>query len=74
MAEHKQILLKNVHEPNQNQIESAMSRGAYSILDKALGMDPLKIIDEVKASQLRGRGGAGFPTTAGSSGGRRPVR
>ena len=36
--------------------------GGYRAVRKALDMDPAKIIDEVKASGLRGRGGAGFPT------------
>ncbi len=36
--------------------------GGYEVLAKALKMEPQKIIDEVKASGLRGRGGAGFPT------------
>ena len=34
----------------------------YKALQKALGMEPDAIINEVKASNLRGRGGAGFPT------------
>src|ERR1700757_3721709 len=34
----------------------------YKALQKALGMQPDAIINEVKASNLRGRGGAGFPT------------
>ena len=34
----------------------------YSRLKKAFGMKPDQIIDEVKASNMRGRGGAGFPT------------
>ena len=37
------------------------SRG-YEALKKALGMPPNDIIEQVKASGLRGRGGAGFPT------------
>jgi NADH-quinone oxidoreductase subunit F len=37
-------------------------RGGYEALRKALGMSPEAIIEEVKASGLRGRGGAGFPT------------
>ncbi|MEO8453402.1 MAG: NADH-quinone oxidoreductase subunit NuoF [Gemmatimonadota bacterium] len=39
-----------------------VKRGGYEALKKALGMTPAAIIDEVKASGLRGRGGAGFPT------------
>src|SRR5204862_372422 len=36
--------------------------GGYEALRKALAMDPAAIAEEVKASGLRGRGGAGFPT------------
>ena len=36
--------------------------GGYETLAKALKLEPQKIIDEVKAAGLRGRGGAGFPT------------
>ncbi|MEZ4588560.1 MAG: NADH-quinone oxidoreductase subunit NuoF [Gemmatimonadales bacterium] len=39
-----------------------VKRGGYEALKKALGMTPEAIIEEVKASGLRGRGGAGFPT------------
>ncbi|MHC5003548.1 MAG: NADH-quinone oxidoreductase subunit NuoF [Planctomycetota bacterium] len=35
--------------------------GGYQALEKALDMEPAKIVDTVKESQLRGRGGAGFP-------------
>ncbi len=37
-------------------------RGGYNGLQKALSMSPAEIVDVVKASGLRGRGGAGFPT------------
>jgi NADH-quinone oxidoreductase subunit F len=36
--------------------------GGYEGLRKALSMEPSAVVDEVKTSQLRGRGGAGFPT------------
>ncbi|MHB1327906.1 MAG: NADH-quinone oxidoreductase subunit NuoF [Gemmatimonadales bacterium] len=39
-----------------------IKRGGYQALKKALGMTPDAIIEEIKASGLRGRGGAGFPT------------
>ncbi|MCB0333720.1 MAG: NADH-quinone oxidoreductase subunit F, partial [Bdellovibrionales bacterium] len=62
MGEQRQILLKNINEPDQHLLAHAESRGAYKAIRKALEMDPLKIIDEMKASSIRGRGGAGFPT------------
>jgi NADH-quinone oxidoreductase subunit F len=39
-----------------------VKRGGYEALKKALAMTPEAIIEELKASGLRGRGGAGFPT------------
>jgi len=39
-----------------------VAQGGYSGLARALDMDGTAIVDEVKASGLRGRGGAGFPT------------
>jgi len=43
-------------------LEGYKKHGGYVQLAKALKMQPQQIIDEVKASGLRGRGGAGFPT------------
>lgn len=39
----------------------AKSHGAYKSLDKLFSMEPGEVINEVKSSGLRGRGGAGFP-------------
>lgn len=43
-------------------LEVAKQHGAYSTLDKVFSMEPASVIEEVKKSGLRGRGGAGFPT------------
>jgi NADH-quinone oxidoreductase subunit F len=43
-------------------IDDYVDTGGYQALEKALGMAPSEVIEEVKASGLRGRGGAGFPT------------
>jgi NADH-quinone oxidoreductase subunit F len=56
------ILLANVLRPNSERITTYMDHGGYEALRKALSMSPEAIIAEVKASGLRGRGGAGFPT------------
>jgi NADH-quinone oxidoreductase subunit F len=48
--------------PNSNKIEVYLKHAGYQALEKALKqMTPDSIIDEVKKSNLRGRGGAGFP-------------
>ena len=41
--------------------EEYVRTGGYKALEMALGMQPAKIVEMVKESQLRGRGGAGFP-------------
>ncbi|HEX5734831.1 MAG TPA: NADH-quinone oxidoreductase subunit NuoF [Blastocatellia bacterium] len=56
------ILLVNIEKPDQTTIAKYRERGGYKALEKALAMEPAAIIDEVKTSGLRGRGGAGFPT------------
>jgi NADH-quinone oxidoreductase subunit F len=62
MPKHKQILLKNIHVANNHLLSEYEKGGGYQAIRKTLAMDPLKVIEEVKASGLRGRGGAGFPT------------
>jgi len=44
-----------------HRLEIAKQHGAYATIDKLFAMKPEEVIDEVKRSGLRGRGGAGFP-------------
>ncbi|WNG14469.1 NADH-quinone oxidoreductase subunit NuoF [Cystobacter fuscus] len=48
--------------PQSWTMDAYKKRGGYQGLTKALELTPAQIIDEVKKSNLRGRGGAGFPT------------
>lgn len=61
MAEYK-LLFEHAHDPEFKTLKGYLAKGGYSALKKAIGMPAQSIIDEVKASGLRGRGGAGFPT------------
>ncbi len=58
------ILLAGLDGDNTWSLEHYVKRGGYAALRKILesGMTPEQIIAEVKKSDLRGRGGAGFPT------------
>lgn len=57
------IALRNIGEIDPANIEDYIERGGYAALRKALSqMRPEEIIDSIKKSELRGRGGAGFPT------------
>jgi NADH-quinone oxidoreductase subunit F len=60
--EHR-LIFKNVDRKGWNpKIKTYLAEGGYKMAKKALKMKPQGVIDEVKASGLRGRGGAGFPT------------
>lgn len=61
MAEVK-YLSEHYDNKEYRSLEGYKKLGGYEQLGKCLKMDRQKIIDEVKASGLRGRGGAGFPT------------
>jgi NADH-quinone oxidoreductase subunit F len=56
------VLSKHFGEAEARTYAGWVKRGGYEGLRKALGMAPDAIIEEIKASGLRGRGGAGFPT------------
>jgi NADH-quinone oxidoreductase subunit F len=56
------VLSRYFGEPAARTFAGWTERGGYAGLRQALGMTPEAIIEELKASGLRGRGGAGFPT------------
>src|SRR6056297_2947338 len=62
---HKQvrIVLRNTGIIDPDSLSDYRARDGYRALEKSLKeMSPLNVIDEIKESGLRGRGGAGFPT------------
>jgi NADH:ubiquinone oxidoreductase subunit F (NADH-binding)/NAD-dependent dihydropyrimidine dehydrogenase PreA subunit/(2Fe-2S) ferredoxin len=56
------LVLRNCGFINPEEIEHYLARDGYVGLTKALQMSPEAVLDEVKESGLRGRGGSGFPT------------
>lgn len=51
------------HPTDSNTMERYLETGGYKVMTHALNnLEPTQIIEEVKAANLRGRGGAGFPT------------
>ncbi|WP_303848556.1 NADH-quinone oxidoreductase subunit NuoF [Apibacter mensalis] len=58
----KKLLLKNIDVEGIKTFEVFRKHGGYTAAEKALKMTPDEILEEVKTSGLRGRGGAGFPT------------
>lgn len=61
MAEYK-LLLKHAQEDSFLTLKGYHAAGGYEGLKKAVAMEKQAVIDEVKTSGLRGRGGAGFPS------------
>ncbi len=61
MTEFEPVLLRNVGKPEARTVAGYRQTGGYRALEKALAMAPEAIVEAVKSSGLRGRGGAGFP-------------
>jgi len=59
----ERVILRNCGHINPEKIDDYLERGGYQALQKVLSqMTPEAVIEEVKRSGLRGRGGAGFPS------------
>ena len=58
----RKLLLEKAHIEGIRFYEAYRSNGGYAAVEKAFKMSPADIVEEVKKSGLRGRGGAGFPT------------
>jgi NADH-quinone oxidoreductase subunit F len=64
-SEYRPLLLKNLHRSDSATLEAYLQSGGYRALARALKeLTPEQVVEEVKTSGLRGRGGAGFPTGA----------
>ena len=58
----RRIIFENIAKPGYDgDIDAFLANGGYESLRKAVTMKPGEIVDAVKASNLRGRGGAGLP-------------
>jgi NADH-quinone oxidoreductase subunit F len=62
VPEFEPVLTARWGDDEARSIDGYLKSGGYQALKKALDMDPDDVIEEVKTSGLRGRGGAGFPT------------
>ena len=62
MVRENRIVLKNYGKIDPESIDDYITAGGYRVVEKALKGQPVKIIDEIVKSKLRGRGGAGFST------------
>ncbi len=62
ISDFEPVLLAAIGRENSHTLEVYQQSGGYDAYRRVLGMDPTEVIDVVKESGLRGRGGAGFPT------------
>jgi NADH-quinone oxidoreductase subunit F len=56
------VLMRNFSNPDSHTLNAYRASGGYAAWDKAREMEPAAITEEVKKANLRGLGGAGFPT------------
>ena len=56
------VITRRFSLPNSQSLDTYLANDGYKAFLKAMELTPEQVIDEVKASNLRGRGGAGFPT------------
>jgi NADH-quinone oxidoreductase subunit F len=62
-AKQTRVILANNGHLDPTSIDDYIIHGGYAALGKVLhSMTPMEVVDEIKKSSLRGRGGAGFPT------------
>ena len=61
-SKQQRLALRNCGVIDPENIDEYIIRGGYLGLKKSLQMEPSDVVQEVKSSGLRGRGGAGFPT------------
>src|SRR5438034_3121303 len=58
----RSVLLAHADERDLTQLDEYRAVGGYAALEKARGIEPDVLVEELVTSALRGRGGAGFPT------------
>ena len=58
----KRLVMNNCGTINPYKLEHYLAKEGYQALQNAINKEPLEVVEDIKKSGLRGRGGAGFPT------------
>ncbi|MBT3294566.1 MAG: NADH-quinone oxidoreductase subunit L [Verrucomicrobia bacterium] len=61
-TQQERVVLDRIDQADPERIQDALAHGAYSALADALECRPAELIEEIRTSGLRGRGGGGYPT------------